>query len=730
MRASWGRLQLGIGLLVLGAGCGPEASEPVGTAESKLVTIHDMGFDSVSLGITTDNAHGNVATLSIAEGDVVNFHGMYTAATNVWSPMARTDTFIQIADPSLFPASDPCEIADHDVAHRYDALDKNELTGPMRRGVSGIFALGAEDAGEGYYEPAPGAACSTLPRPPGAPLTDVFVSVETAVDPLGVTHRLCRLVDTIAGTPSSYGTNLLLESTWDNPDITGAVIRINWRELQKYNSATDSIEFDWTRLDTELDRAAKRGKNIYLEVECGDGIPDWVFDSFDTVANPIVNGPLHAAQAVPVKLKDAGSHPSGAGWVRVNGSPNDSNYQYLVENLLYEVVNHLRSDSRWFQALGSLKVTGLNFMTGEMRLQKECRDDGSCPDCWCNTQIWAAPLGTNLSVNAVDPVHPLLNANNDQESRGGGYTEMGLYAFVNFIEHRIFEDTQGQKSLIYMIIQDGFPRVKTATDFWRDSTATGGPTNGSGVPKGTIQTERLLMMGRNGLFLTQMGNVPSNAVGKLFIAQHAGLQKLPWDQGFGYDCSQHTTPVYNVTTGKYEAPVPSAGSDGNPGCPNPWAIDESYLGQLSGFQTNNLSAIVTPDDLDSALWNGTVNTRMVFLEAYEQVLWRVAVEKGTGSLALAMSATNHYASMIDPAHPSAYTKNLHDWANELHARRSAEALAQPSQPGIAEPYPTVHSVTFDEPLNPGDTRTYYVINPTHCAAAVGPKYGTITVTGN
>jgi hypothetical protein len=451
---------------------------------------------------------------------------------------------------------------------------------------------------------------------------------------------------------------------------------------------------------------------IFLELVCGDGIPDWIFTDFPSV---IRSGPIGARLAVPVTLRDTGSGGTGPGWVRKNGSPTDPNYIALVENLIREVVGHLRNDSRFFQALGSLKVTGTNFMTGEMRLQKNCRDDGSCPECWCNTEIWKTKLGVDLP--------PFSGAiNNHEATKGGGYTEVGLYAFVQRIENLIYQETQAQKSLIYMVIQDGFPRVKDANDYWRDSTQTGGPVDATGAYKGVIQTVNLLQYGREGRFQTQSDVIGNPSVGKLFIPQHAGLQLLPQDQSaLLTPCRQQTTPVLS-SFGKYEAPMPTSGSSNGGGCPNEEALDESYRGQLSGFQTNNVSEVNTPDHLDSTLWNGTANSKMIFWEGYEKVLWQAAIEKGTGASALPLSTTNYFSSM-----GSGYQKNLNYWGNELHRRRTALTVA--AEPNLADPFPAAHSVTFDKPLNPGETGKYYFINPARCGTATGAKYGTIVVTG-
>ena len=686
-----------------------------GQASSRLATGHFMAFDSVTSAITSDNAHGHSSTIPIAEGDWVTFWGKYTASLDRFEPLQRTDTYTQIEDPSLHPGEDVCGLAGiSPVAHRYDATHASEITGPMRKGVSGVFALGPQDMGQGYYEPLPGAGCTSLP---GAPAGTAFRQVATAVDQGGVTHELCQLYDVATQEVSTAGNNLLLESTWNNPDISGAFIRINWKDLQVYDATTDSVVFDWTKLDAEFHQASKRGKTIFLALLAGDGIPAWIFDDF---TDPINSGPVDAKLVVPVTLRDTVSGGAGAGVIRKNASPADAHYIALLKNLVHEVVDHLRNDARFFQALGSLKVTGANFTTAEMKLQKDCTDDGTCLDCWCNTQIWQQdPLGDFLDVLYVDPMTGAA-INNGEATRGGGYTEEKLYDFANEIENQIYAETQGTKSLIFMLIQAGFPRVRVAGDYWRESTQSGGPVRNDGTYSGTIQTERLLQYGRQGLFLTPLRSGGGNAsVGKLFVPQHAGLQILPQDRGLA-GCSQQTTPLL-APNGKYQAPMPTSDSDSGPGCPNPWAVDAGYLGQLIGFQTNNLSAVNTPDHLDSTLWNGTANSRMIFWEAYEPVLWKAAVEKGTGPGALPLSTTNHFSSM-----GSGYQKNLSQWDFELHSRRRGAS----NDPNTANPFPLIHSVTFNEDLSPGETKSYYFISPAHCAASGGAQYGTIVVTGN
>jgi hypothetical protein len=55
-------------------------------------------------------------------------------------------------------------------------------------------------------------------------------------------------------------------------------------------------------------------------------------------------------------------------------------------------------------------------------------------------------------------------------------------------------------------------------------------------------------------------------------------------------------------------------------CPHRWAVREGYRGQLGGFQNSN--DVTDPDGLSSSPWNGTLDSNMMFLEAYEVALWR------------------------------------------------------------------------------------------------------------
>lgn len=103
---------------------------------------------------------------------------------------------------------------------------------------------------------------------------------------------------------------------------------------------------------------------------------------------------------MPLIFKDFGSDgspPPHCGFDHIIGSPTHSNYQDLYVTILNELATHVASDSRWFQALAHVKISGSNFLSSEARLPKGCFDgngDGVLDtvgrdDCLCNSKTWA-----------------------------------------------------------------------------------------------------------------------------------------------------------------------------------------------------------------------------------------------------------------------------------------------------------------------------------------------------
>src|SRR5262249_55469910 len=161
--------------------------------------------------------------------------------------------------------------------------------------------------------------------------------------------------------------------------------------------------------------------------------------------DPLAAGLQQPAESnvAPVLVKDYGSDDSGVpancGAELKLGSPADPNYIAKIQGLYETLAAHFKADERFFQVLGYVKVTGLNLTTGEARLPKRCLDpdaSGVTDACWCNTQRWA--------------------------SATHGYTPAALYTFYNDVENTILTAFGGEKTLHYMLIQDGFPRVLDA----------------------------------------------------------------------------------------------------------------------------------------------------------------------------------------------------------------------------------------------------------------------------
>lgn len=157
-------------------------------------------------------------------------------------------------------------------------------------------------------------------------------------------------------------------------------------------------------------KAVENGKLFTLDVRAGrNGTPDWIFNTYTDPAGP---GPV-----APLTFKDWGSDRSppanSCGSILTIGSPVDTAYRGLYTAMIQELAAHVASDSRWFQALAHVKISGANFISSEARLPKRCYDeDGNGildtviksngqPDfCLCNSKIWADAGYTPIPPNA------------------------------------------------------------------------------------------------------------------------------------------------------------------------------------------------------------------------------------------------------------------------------------------------------------------------------------------
>jgi len=237
---------------------------------------------------------------------------------------------------------------------------------------------------------------------------------------------------------------------------------------------------------------------------------------------------------------------------------------------------------------------------------------------------------------------------------------------------------------------------------------------------------------------------------KLFVPQHSGLQPLPREQvALGYEqdvpCPQSTAKTCRcaqeqelleaanapgtgvASLGPFVAafPIPAGSTISEraevEGCPN-WlaaeqGVHEPVKGippQLTGLQTTN--RVRDLDGLESALFNLVLNTNGVFIELYEDVVWRASVLRGTGPEAdpLSRRVPGSHCEPLPGDTELCVSKNLAQWTEELHHRRTA--LADQGRnglfPGLQEPFPTEVKTTFDDAGG-----SYHFINPAHCDPA-------------
>jgi len=529
----------------------------------------------------TVNADGSFSPpfLYVAEGDTVE-----------WLLGAPTDSVVPV-DPS---APDLCD------GHKpYDPADPNEFPGPMPQWPSGIFTLGPDDRG------------NTIVSSPSQCPTRLVAAAGG--------QYLCR----------NGAEGATMPWTWQNPNLTGVFIRIQWKDVH-----LGPDNFDWTILDREVDRAVLNGKLYNLAFKAGsNGTPDWIFTD---PGHPVTR----------LTFQDTGDDlacetPPCCGVVMDLGSPADPNFRHHYFALLRAAALHLRARNDRYRALAYIKPSGMNLLTHENRLPKRCECD--CPVC--NSEVWATQ---------------------------GNYTPAALYEFYQLQSELLSAEFPG-KSMSYALIQDGFPRVNSATEY---ETCENGPP---ASPSGVEQTETILQGGR--IFF-----------GLDFVVQHNGLQTRPQDR----DPPFAPCPDEGVH--------PHLGPYGNgPGCPNRWVLREGARGQVTGFQTTNAEKVGNPLELESSLRNARGNTDAIFLEIYEERFWEAEVG----------------GPVLDP---NGTGRTIAGWADDFHAFRRSFF------PALPDPFPPVHRHVFTRTVPPsGDAQLFHYVHGSKCGQAGAAGAGVIAV---
>ncbi len=385
-----------------------------------------------------------------------------------------------------------------------------------------------------------------------------------------------------------------MDVTWQDPGLAGVFIRLLWKDVQTAPGTADS-SFDFTVLDREVNKAVKNGKVYSLAIRAGDdGTPSWLF----------TNG------VTPLQLQDSGDDTPDCGTRMTLGSPTEIAYQNRYFDLLRKVAAHIKSRADWYRALAYIKPSGANLLTHENRLPKRCT-----AGCICNTQLFAQD----------------------------GYTPAGLYAFYQAQTNLLVSEFPN-KTMVYALIQDGFPRVNNNGGY---ETSSGTSSGGGSLPGNSEQTQTIIDNGQA-------------AHGLLFAVAHNGLQTKKTD-----NCLSNINGL---------------------GCPNKWVLQEGLEGQVTGWQTVNSDKVANAADTDSALQNALSNSQGVYVELYEERFWE---------------ATHQPNGIVNP---SGSGRTMAQWATEFHNRRRAlfPTLGDPFPPI----YRHTFTRTLSQPT--GNQTFYYI----------------------
>lgn len=252
-----------------------------------------------------------------------------------------------------------------------------------------------------------------------------------------------------------------MESTWENPNISGVYIRLPWASTH-IAPGSDPSSFNFAALDRELNQAVKHGKYVSLSFSAGkNDTPNWIFTQ-DSVE------PLMFRDGAP--NLEAGK----CGSTMTLGNPTDQAYQQQYFDLIRGVGEHIRSNPEWYDALAYFKISGANMFTNEIMLPRRCQED--CPIC--NTEVWAK----------------------------AGYTPEGFKDFM-LKQMAVIQEAFPGKPMAYQLIQDGLPWMNNAGDYLQAD----GNSSGSELISSVDQVEEIIRSG-------------SETWGSLFVIAHNGVR--------------------------------------------------------------------------------------------------------------------------------------------------------------------------------------------------------------
>ena len=691
------------------------------------------------------DVNGNLASVGLGATDL----SVHAGDTVIFQDLTATDTIMEVGSPSL-SGSDLCNSAElpvgsaHAVPAQYPLAAShyaaNSLSGPFRTFSAGIYPMSVGTDTCGYVE-------KTTPcTAPNEIAVDSFANATGATDYLcQVTPYLMKpsspsVATTTPPTPNpACQRGRVLDSTWADTANQGVFLRLSWKDINPAYGA-----YDWSALDREMIAAVRNGKTVMVGIEVGgNSIPEWVFSSGDPLTGP----------AKKVSLRDWGTNAdaipnANCGFEYTVASPSDTAFRTLFKKVLADMGVHIRADQRKFSALSGIKVTGMGMATLENRLPNRCNIAAANPSlgdtgtqghivAMSTTNLRQPIFETKYSVSS-DPAlgrvrDTTLCVCNPQVLAHAGYRPSNLRTFYTEVESTIHQSF-GYKQQVFMNISDGFPQIGETGRFLGDHLAppiasssvdaagkvtylygsafTSSASVPSDVPGRNDSTTAILDDARAGLF----ANGDATA-GKAFVVENAALDVAGFTKSpnTGASCSQQAEiAVTGVFAGSPAFPISNTAKvdASGPGCPNVLATKEGITyDKAGGFQI--VAGLRTASEMDSALWNMTLNTHSVLFELYESSAWRVRKEA-------ALNTGSYWKSVPDIKGEVGYATNVNatpksgaDWNAVLLARAKVfSENAQHNNLYQANPFSSSYSVNIVSA--PGTKR--YFFNGRACRA--------------
>lgn len=607
----------------------------------------------------------------------------------------------------------------------------NELSGPYRTYPAGIYPMSGE-SGE----------CGLIEKTNACVAPNEYTVGSVLNTSSNSTDHLCKVTPYLMNSSAEgdYTTNpptpnpacikgKTLESTWTDPANQGVFLRLSWKDVNPSYGV-----YDWTVLDREFIGAMRNGKTIMVGIEVGgNSIPDWVFDSGD---------PSTQTKAQKLLLRDWGTQADSmpneqCGFQYVVASPSDATFKTLFKKVLSDMGSHIRSDQRKFSTLTGVKVTGLGMATLENRLPARCniaRPDPAQGDSGTQGHLLWVRAQNPDPKKPVIPLTPTFDAAyttvrikdvnncvcNPQVLAYAGYTPSTVLSFYDEIEATLLNNF-GYKQQIFMNVTSAFPQVgepqtNGSTRFLGDhlvgpitsytigsngkasyttdltKIATSVAVEGIDVPDGDDLTKALIENARKGVFASN-----DTTKAKAFGVENAALDVLGFVMD-GSKCSQDAgIASTGVFAGSANFPIAANKTVDATGtkCPNWVAAKEGIAyDKVTGFQV--AAGLQGAAQMDSALWNMTLNTNGVFFEPYEVNAWRARKESAqiTNQKWVADSDPMYGPTVLNTMTgiPVA-TKSGIEWNGLLLARAAAFSAATTHNNLFqSNPFPTQYTV--------------------------------------